>query len=454
MTIARIDAAPVSTPRILRVFLNFFCFVLAGYVLLGRNFAYLGFPPLYVGEIALALGIAAALTAGNLTSAIVNLPGLALALLMLWTAFRAIPYWDNYGLDAPRDAMLVFYGLFAYIVASLILQRPMTLTLLIERYKRFIPYIIFLSPILPMVGYISGNVMVGGWSLEGSKVGDLSCHLTAVIAFSLIGFVRLRFKTLIFILLIELFTFSQGREAMLAFLVGCSLASAFSPNRHALRRVLAIVGISAVVLSVLGALDFQIPGQKEGRDVAVRQLVINATSVFTNTGSERADGTKEWRLNWWSDIIDYTVHGPYFWDGKGFGPSLADIDGYQVGDPELGEPPLRSPHNAHMTILARGGVPALVLWIGALGSWLVAVTHQLIEAKKLRDEWWVGVFAFLLTYWTMMVVSSSFDVALEGPVRGIWFWTIHGIGLAALILHRHRVATLRDIHLRADAGVT
>jgi O-Antigen ligase len=454
MTIARIDAAPASTPRLARVFLDFFCFVLAGYVLLGRNFAYLGFPPLYIGEVALGLGMAAALMAGNLTSAILNLPGLALALLMLWTAFRAIPYWDNYGLDAPRDAMLVFYGLFAYIIASLILQRPVTLTFLIKRYKRFIPYVMFLSPIIPVVGYISGDVMVGGLSLRVSKVGDLSLHLTAVIAFSLIGFVRLRLQTLIFILLIELFTFSQGREAMLAFIVGCSVASVFSPNRHALRRVLAIVGVSAVVLGVLAALDFQIPGQKEGRDLAVRQLVINATSVFTNTGSERADGTKEWRLNWWSDIIDYTVHGPYFWDGKGFGPSLADIDGYQVGDPEAGEPPLRSPHNAHMTVLARGGVPALVLWIGALGSWLVAVTHQLIEAKKLRDEWWVGVFAFLLTYWMMMVVSSSFDVALEGPVRGIWFWTIHGIGLAALILHRHRVVTLRDIHLRADAGVT
>jgi hypothetical protein len=207
-----------------------------------------------------------------------------------------------------------------------------------------------------------------------------------------------------------------------------------------------------VALSVLGALDFHIPGQKEGRDVAVRQLVINATSVFTNTGSERADVTREWRLNWWSDIIDYTVHGLYFWKGKGFGPSLADLDGYQVGDSESG-PPLRSPHNAHMTILARGGVPALLLWIGALGSWLLAVMCQLIEAKKLRDDWWVGVFVFLLAYWTMMVVASSFDVALEGPVLGVWFWTIHGIGIAALILHRHRVTTLQSIHSRANAEV-
>jgi hypothetical protein len=51
----------------------------------------------------------------------------------------------------------------------------------------------------------------------------------------------------------------------------------------------------------------------------------------------------------------------------------------------------------------------------------------------------------------MMIVCSTFDVVLEGPVLGIWFWTIHGIGLAALILHRHRVATLESMHLRAAA---
>jgi hypothetical protein len=43
-----------------------------------------------------------------------------------------------------------------------------------------------------------------------------------------------------------------------------------------------------------------------------------------------------------------------------------------------------------------------------------------------------------------MVLSGSVDVALEGPVLGIWFWTIHGVGLAALILHRHRVTTMRS----------
>jgi hypothetical protein len=450
MTVARTDAARVSVaPRLARVFLGFFCFVLAGYAIVGRDFAHLGVPPIYIGEIALALGMVAALTAGNLTSAILNLPGLALALLMLWTALRTVPYWNGYEFDSVRDAMIVFYGLFAYVVASLILQRPVTLMLLLERYKRFIPFMIFLSPILTILGPLE----VGGQPLFGSKVGDLSCHLTAILAFALIGFVRLRPLIVIFILLVELFAFTQGREAMLVFMVGCSLASIFSPDRKALGRLAALIGAAAAVMCVLAALDFKFARDGSARVISVRQLVLNTTSIFTHAGSEQVQDTKEWRLNWWSDIIDYTVHGRYFWSGKGFGPNLADTDGYQTNNAEAGEPPLRSPHNAHMTILARGGVPALVLWIGALGSWVVAVMRQLIEAKKLRDQWWVGVFAFLLTYWTMMVIASSFDVALEGPMLGIWFWTIHGIGMAALVLHRHRVAAWQHGRLRTNAGM-
>jgi len=44
VAIASVDvtAAPVS--RLVRAFLNVFCFALAGYALLGRSFAYLGLP--------------------------------------------------------------------------------------------------------------------------------------------------------------------------------------------------------------------------------------------------------------------------------------------------------------------------------------------------------------------------------------------------------------------------
>jgi O-antigen ligase len=256
---------------------------------------------------------------------------------------------------------------------------------------------------------------------------------------------------ILFILMAELVAFTQGREAMLAFMVGCFVAAIFSPDRQVLRRVAAYIGIWAAVMAVCAALDVQFAPRQGERSISIRQFVLNATSIFTRTDSDLVDSTKEWRLNWWGDIIGYTVKGPYFWTGRGFGPNLADTDGYQTSNPEAGEAPTRSPHNATMTILARGGVPALVLWIGTLGAWLIGIARQLVEARSLGDQWWTGAFAFLLAYWMMILVASSFDVALEGPVLAVWFWTIHGIGVAALVLHRHRVATLHAGGLRLSA---
>ena len=40
--------------------------------------------------------------------------------------------------------------------------------------------------------------------------------------------------------------------------------------------------------------------------------------------------------------------------------------------------------------------------------------------------------AWILVFWLAMVVNASFDVYLEGPQGGIWFWMIFGLGLAAL----------------------
>jgi hypothetical protein len=431
MTTSRTDPVLASAPRLVRIYLGFFCIVLAGYAVFGREFAYLGFPPLYIGEIALVLGIAVALMAGHLTSAILNLPGLTLALLMLWTAHRTVPYWDQYGFDAPRDAMIVFYGLFAYVIASLIGQRPSTLLFLVERYKHFIFYAVFLAPIIFTVGHTFPPLLG-----IGPNAAELACHMTAIFAFALIGFVRLRPLALIVMMLFELFAFSQAREAMVVFVLCSSLAAAFSLESRVLRHISAGIGICAAVVGVLFVVDFHFDSEDLRRPVSVRQYMENVSTIFADSDDE----TKEWRLNWWSDITNYTVHGPYFWTGKGFGPNLADTDGYQTSGPD--EAPLRSPHNAHMTILARGGVPGLALWILALGAWLGAMLRQLVEARRLRDSWWASIFAILVVYWTAILVASSFAVVLEGPVMGIWFWTIHGIGMASLILHRHRVAML------------
>ena len=88
------------------------------------------------------------------------------------------------------------------------------------------------------------------------------------------------------------------------------------------------------------------------RVLGVEQIVENVRSLAGATESQALATTAEWRLQWWSRIVDYTLAGPYLRDGKGFGVNLATEDGFRVD----AEQTLRSPHNVSMALLARGGI--------------------------------------------------------------------------------------------------
>jgi hypothetical protein len=49
-----------------------------------------------------------------------------------------------------------------------------------------------------------------------------------------------------------------------------------------------------------------------------------------------------------------------------------------------------------------------------------------------------GILGFVLTYWAAYLAAAATDVALEGPLVGIWFWVIFGVGMAmSQLLRRH-----------------
>ena len=139
---------------------------------------------------------------------------------------------------------------------------------------------------------------------------------------------------------------------------------------------------------------------------------------------------KEWRVVWWDRIIDYTFEGPYFWTGKGYGVNLAVADGIR---PEGSD--LRSPHNGHLTYLARGGVPGFVLWALVV---LSVLNHLLRQAVFHHNKYAIWVMAYLVA----LMVNASFDVLLEGPMGGIWFWVL--VGIAFSLNGRDRLATARN----------
>jgi hypothetical protein len=178
------------------------------------------------------------------------------------------------------------------------------------------------------------------------------------------------------------------------------------------------------------------PPPPEGRPATLQQLIENILSLFGSSSNDRLEGTKEFRLAWWGKIIDYTVFGDYFWTGKGFGVNLADADGFQI----TRDHSLRAPHNSHLTVLARMGVPGFVLWL-LLQAWFgIGLLRSVLAHRRAGDARLAAIAAWLLVYWVAIMVDTSFDPFLEGPQGGIWFWVVFGMGMVVMRLRHGRSA--------------
>ncbi|CAN5151582.1 hypothetical protein BH23GEM2_BH23GEM2_11510 [soil metagenome] len=446
-------ARPAAPPR---MFLGAMAAVLIGYPFLGRGFAYIGVPPVFIGEIVLALGLATAVVNRRRWDAFHSRVAWVLVGVGVWGAFRTVPYLGTYRVDALRDAVVWGYGAFALLLVPLILQRG-----LLERVPAWfagcIPWFLLWAPIAftlslafgAQLPYFPGTTNVRILSV---KPGDFGVHLGGIAAFLLLGLHRFPLartqvsaigrrwlhRAEAFWWIVWLLGFvavaSLNRGAMLAMLVAGGVVVLLRPG-VAGRRVAWVSGIVVVFVLTLYAFDVTI--ERDGRDISARQVVDNTLSI---AGSQpgaggNLEGTKRWRLMWWEKIMGYTIHGQYFWTGKGFGINLAVDDGFKGSSGFL-----RSPHNGHLTVLARSGVPGIALWILLHSSFVIALVGAHLRSRRRGQELVALMSIWVLAYWSAFMVNATFDVALEGPHVGIPFWSLFGLGLALIIQSQRAIS--------------
>src|SRR5262245_51901005 len=78
--------------------------VLACYAVAGKGFAYIGYPPVFIGELLLVAGLFVWIES-RLAGLNAAVPAQLLVIgFMLWGLFRTIPGIGQYGVDALRDA--------------------------------------------------------------------------------------------------------------------------------------------------------------------------------------------------------------------------------------------------------------------------------------------------------------------------------------------------------------
>ncbi len=402
--------------------------ILAGYAFLGRGLAHLGVPPVYVGEVVLGVGLIA--IAVSLPGARWSATHLAIAAFAAWGAIRTVPYLGIYGLDALRDGVTWGYAVFAVAVSLTV--RAEHFEAIIRLYRRLLPVFVAWVPLAAVVTIAFAGALP---QAPGSEVpivvfkgGDMGVHLAGVGAFLILGLggsaaVGLREVAIWAGWILAVVTAGAiNRGGLLA----ASMMMTAVLFVRVTARWFVLVAVGIILAAVVGLADLRVD-LGLSRQISFDQIITNVTSIFDSNTSENLEGTKEWRLRWWTTIVDYTVGGPYFWTGKGYGVNLADDDGFQL----LADHSLRAPHNGHIEILARSGVPGLTLWILLQVVFGISLLRAAARAWAAGLRRWVAILGWILAYWLAFLINASFDVYLQGPQGGIWYWSIIGLGIAA-----------------------
>jgi len=423
-------------PRAFRTYIVLHGVWIALYAFFGKGFAYGGFAPFYVGEMLLILAVIAFLASRRIASILYTPIGLAFLLFLGWQVACAVPQIEIYGVDTFRDSVIWAYAAFACVTAAMILRLPGLLSSIVSQFSRFGRWFLVLGPVFWLATTYLKDYLPH-W--PGTTVtiplvkGDEYCvHLAGILALALQGIGSVR-QGWILLILADAMLAMNVRSGLLAFVVAASFAVLFRPRPE---RVLVVVTCITALVVAMATFDFKITVPGKARELSVQQLTDNLQSVVGSTSSHDLEATRRWRLVWWQQIVDYTVYGPYFWMGKGYGINLANSDGFQVGTQDE---PLRSPHSSHLTFLARSGVPGFLLWVALQLTWACLVLKSYVQARRHQATVWVGIFAWLMAYWLAFTVAAGFDVFLEGPMAGIPFWTLFGIGWGAHILFQSQL---------------
>ncbi len=424
--------------------------LLIGYMFLGRGFAHLGVGPVYVGEAAIALGVCAALMALRQIATVLARPALiAFICFALLGAARTAPFVSSAGVDALRDAALWYYLIVGVLVGWMIRTRS-DIERVLTVLGRLLPWLLLWIPVAYLLDHAAPHLVptVPGpddTPIVGFKAGDMSVFVGIAMAMLLLfrdvpNILPARWPmpviwTMCAIDFLMLAT--RNRGGLVAVSIGLAFVLALKPRLHVLQGFAAL----AVIVSLFLVLDVRI-SLPSGREVSIQQLSSNITSIANGTRASDGElaGTTSWRINFWTDIADDALLGDARWGGHGFGLNLADYYGYQPN----ADGSLRSPHNATMTVIARMGLPGLVLWIAANSIYFALLLRAWWRTRQWHDRFPSAVFALLAAHLVMVMLNSSFDPYLEGPQGGAWYYASIGMGSSALAVLTRRRAEHSD----------
>jgi hypothetical protein len=317
-----------------------------------------------------------------------------------------------------RDSLAFQYGWFSIIIFFFKEEREYFWETLIKIFQWvplvlllnfFLFYYIFLN--LPPINFF-GEQHILLYKNGDKSLQLLICTILMILFSNKFSKSWLIFNSiLIFLNLLILLAFT--RSGSVAFLAGIFCFFFFSKTSlitDNLRKVLKYIPILLIIVfGVFAAIE--IDGDAQGRTISLSQITDNFSSIVSSDIDGSLTDNKVWRLVWWAKLLNESFTIEHFFIGKGLGMSLAGNDLTSVDEN------LRSPHNFHLTIIARFGYIIFFIWI----YWLYLLFKPLFK-KQLSGKM-LGLTCILLAF----IINGSFDVFFEGPMGAFPFWTIVGL---------------------------
>ena len=317
-----------------------------------------------------------------------------------------------------RDSLAFQYAWFAFIIYFLKNEYDYIWQKIIQIYK-WVPLVLFLNFFLFyfIFLYLPPINIFGNQNIIIYKNGDKSVHLLVSTILMFLYSEQYTRKWLIantiLIVINFLILLAFTRSGSVAYIFALFSFFFFSKEKilnESLIKLLKYVPIIMVIgMGLFVSIDIQ--GDAQGRTISLSQITDNFSSIVSTNIDGNLAENKVWRLIWWAKLVNESFTLQHFFVGKGLGMSLAGNDILNTDDN------LRSPHNFHLTILARFGYIVFITWI----IWLASLFKPLFTRKLAGKT--LAITSILLAF----IINGSFDVFFEGPMGAFPFWTFVGL---------------------------
>lgn len=403
-------------------------FLVVGYLSFGRSFAYLGVPPLFIGEIALAgfLLVKPRVALGTWVNSLLRASPLNALSLTLFV-FIAYGVWEVGRGVLGGSAMFYtlkffvfnYYTLYMFLGIWIGLQNPDYLPKLV----RVIAWVNGLYGFMYILVLRHLDIHVPGYG--GTDVALFSAPVGQVVAIlGLLCFER-DLRTVWFVLVLNILVTLvwQVRAEWLGLGLGI-FAWGLLTGRFG--RVVAIGMAGLIVLGMIELAGIELPGRSgdgvslsENLARVIAPIDLELAEKFSPNAKYHA-GTAEWRELWWEQIW-LSVHSTPMLEAFGHGYGF-DLFGLAPASVRAGQEDweVRTPHSVFFYALGYTG------WVGvALFGLLHLAILRLLWRSFRIDGVPVGI-----VWWIMGMARAFFEEGFETPFKAIPLYLLMGLCMA------------------------